>query len=94
MSEKNVCSSGWHGDHGTTITLKNENSNSVTVSPDATCSWPFSSPSSSFTVPAKVGSTPGTYQATLVNTPGSYCYDTSGCPSLKADTNPKTVIID
>jgi hypothetical protein len=45
-------------------------------------------------VPAKVGSTPGTYTVTLNNTPGNYCYDTTGCPSLAADTNPKTVIID
>ena len=94
MSEKNVCSSGWHGAHGATITLKNESSSAVEVCSNATCAWPFSSPSSPFTVPAKVGSTPGTYTVTLNNAPGNYCYDTTGCPSLAADTNPKTVIID
>lgn len=90
--EKNLCSSGWHGDHGTTIRLVNNNKNDVTVNDcgNPSCSWPFSSPPSPFTVPAN-----GYRDATLQNTPGNdYCYCTSACPGEKVfDTNPKTVII-
>lgn len=94
--EKNVCSSSWQGQHGTTITLKNDNNNPVTVSP---CTppppdWPFSNPSSAFVVPAKVGSNPGTVQVTLKSTPGTnYGYTTKGCPGDPKEVNPKTVII-
>jgi hypothetical protein len=94
--EKNVCSSGWHGVHGTTIILENHNSNPVTVDDcnDPLCLFPFSSPAPGFKVPAKVGSTPGTTPATLQNIPGTYCYCTEGCPDGgREDTNPKTVII-
>ena len=72
----------------------NANGNSVTVNDchDAKCQFPFSSPSPGFSVPAQVGSNPGTIQATLKNVPGTYCYCTVGC-GKKEDTNPKTVII-
>jgi hypothetical protein len=93
--EKNVCSNSWTGKHNENITLKNQQSNVVTVSPctNPTGPWPFSSPSSAFTVPAKVGSTPGTQTVTLQNAPGDYCYKTTGCPGDPKEVNPKTVII-
>jgi hypothetical protein len=94
--KKNVCSSGWHGAHGSTVTLENHNNNPVTVYDcgDPLCPFPFSSPPSGFSVPGKVGSNPGTTQATLQNATGTHCYCTDGCPaSVKEDTNPKTVII-
>ena len=96
--DREVCSQSWQGAHDTTITLKNENIGAVTVSKssDSNILWPFSNPSSPFTVPAKSGNNPGTVSATLVNTPGtSYGYATSGChgDGHKSLTNPKTVII-
>lgn len=97
MSHKrNVCSSGWHGVHGSTITLENFTSNPVTVNDcgDPNCSFPFSSPPSGFSVPPKVGSNPGTKDAILQDVPGNYCYCTVNCPGDDKDgTNPKTVII-
>src|SRR5579863_1308821 len=93
---RNVCSSGWIGAKGSTITLENHNTNSVTVNDcgDPLCPFPFSSPPPGFTVPGKQGSNPGTRQATLVDATGKHCYCTVGCPnSPKQDTNPKTVII-
>ena len=95
MSEHNVCSNSvFNGSKSEQVTLKNENSNAVTVSVCDTNDWPFSSPASPITVPAKVGSTPGTVAVTLLGTDGTYHYCTSGCPAqLKADVNPKTVII-
>ena len=93
--QKNVCGNGWRGVHGSTITLENHNTNPVTVNDcgDPKCPFAFSSPAPGFSVPAKVGSNPGTIQATLQSTPGTYCYCTAGCHDLKQDTNPKTVII-
>jgi hypothetical protein len=97
MSEKrNVCSSGWKGVHGSTVTLENYNTNPVKVNDcgDPGCPFAFSRPPSGFSVPGKVGSNPGTIDATLQNVPKTYCYCTVGCPnSPKQDTNPKTVII-
>lgn len=92
--QKNVCSSGWHGVHGSTVTLENHNANPVTVNDchDPKCQFPFSSPNPGFSVPGQVGSNPGTIQATLKSTPGTYCYCTIGC-GKKENTNPKTVII-
>ena len=92
IDEKNVCSSGWHGKHGSTLILKNENKQPVTVSRDPKCPWPFEYPSSPFTIDAKVGSTPGTRQVKLVNIRGTHCYHTDNCPGDLA-VNPKTVII-
>ena len=95
MAEHNVCSNSvLKGSKGEEVTLKNENSNTVTVSRCDSGAWPFSSPASPFTIAAKSGSTPGTYTVTLQSTAGTYNYCTSGCPQgLKADVNPKTVII-
>jgi len=92
---KNVCSSGWHGVHGSTVTLENYSTTAVTVNDcgNPACPFPFSSPPPGFSVPAKTGSNPGTTQATLKSTAGTYCYCTSGCHDKKEDTNPKTVII-
>lgn len=99
-SGKNVCSSGWTGAHGSTVTLKNDNANPVDVnySSDPKFTWPFTSPNSPFTIRAKVGSNPGTQPVVLQNKPSgpsiSYGYDTKGCPGDKAlVVNPKTVII-
>lgn len=94
--EKNVCSSSWQGQHGATITLKNDNAHPVSVSPctPQPPTWPFKSPNSSFSVPAKVGNTPGTILVTLQDAPGNnYGYTTKGCPGDKKEVNPKTVII-
>lgn len=97
MSEHNVCSSSAltaNANHGET--LKNENSNDVTVNEDSTNtdSWPFAYPDPPFTIPGKVGNQPGTQGVVLLSTPGTYYYTTNGCPAgLPADTNPKTVII-
>jgi hypothetical protein len=93
--EKNVCSSSWQGQHGASITLKNDNNGVVTVGPDTKTNlpWPFASPSSSFPVPAKSGNSPGTYPVTLQNAPGNYGYSTTGCPGDPKAVNPKTVII-
>jgi hypothetical protein len=96
ISAKNVCSSGWHGNHSSYVTLTNHNSNIITVkdSGDPNCPFPFETPPSPFNISAKVGSTPGTVVAQLKNTPGTYCYSTEGCPGDHAVlTNPKTVII-
>jgi hypothetical protein len=93
---KNVCSSGWKGAKGSTITLENYNGTAVTVNDCKvpTCPFPFSSPAPGFSVPPKVGSTPGTRTATLKNETGTHCYCTVDCPGdNKDDTNPKTVII-
>ena len=97
MSEFNVCSNSplrAYANRGET--LKNENSDVVTVDvdPNNPDSWPFAYPDAPFTIPAKVGSTPGIQGVVLVTTPGTYYYATNGCPAgLAADTNPKTVII-
>jgi hypothetical protein len=94
-AEKNVCSQSWQGSKGQNITLKNENSNIVTVGPDTKTKlpWPFSKPVSPFSVPAKVGNIPGTYPVTLKNSAGDYGYSTTGCPGDPKEVNPKTVII-
>jgi hypothetical protein len=94
--QKNVCSKGWNGVHGSTITLENHNSNTVTVDGcgDPDYPFPFSSPNPPFSVPSKVGANPGTIPATLKNAPGNYHYCTAGCPGdITESTNPKTVII-
>ena len=96
MSDKNVCSSGWKGAKGSTITLKNDNGTAVTVNDcnDPQYPFPFSSPAPGFSVPPKVGSTPGTRTATLKNEKGEHHYCTTNCPGDSKDgTNPKTVII-
>lgn len=86
--EKNVCSSGWSGNSGSTLTLKNDSKNDVTVSSDSSCPWPFKKPTGSFTIKTK-----GTQDVTLVDTAGTnYCYRTTGCLDDHR-TNPKTVII-
>jgi len=94
INGKNVCSSGWTGVHGSTVTLENQNTNPVTVkdSGDPNCPFPFEKPKSPFSIRAKVGSSPGTQDATLANTRGTYCYTTEGCPD-DHKVNPKTVII-
>ena len=89
MSEKNVCSSGWHGAHGSSVTLKNHTNGPVTVRADSTCTWPFPKETSPFTINAK-----GTKDVVLADDPKkSYCYDTTGCPGDPRNVNPKTVII-
>jgi hypothetical protein len=97
MSEFNVCSNAaLNAKANSGETLKNENSNSVTLAedPNNPDSWPFAYPSSPFTINGKVGSDPGIQGVVLITTPGTYYYNTSGCPGgLTADTNPKTVII-
>ena len=86
--KKNVCGNGFNGVHSSTVTLENHTSNTVTVNACANQSFAFSSPAPGFSITA--GSS---VEATLQSSPGTYYYCTSGCPSLKADTNPKTVII-
>lgn len=86
--KKNVCGNGFNGVHGTTVTLENHSSSTVTVNSCPDGSFPFSSPAAPFSITA--GSS---VDATLQNTLGTYDYCTSGCPNLKDDTNPKTVII-
>lgn len=88
MSDKNVCSSGWHGNHGSTVRLKNATNGPVTVYADSSCKWPFPEQSSPFTINAVP------VDVKLADVPGTYCYDTKGCPNDKLDVNPKTVIID
>ena len=94
-AEKNVCSQSWQGSQGQKITLKNDNTKIVTVGPDTTTNlpWPFSKPTSGFSVPAKVGSTPGTYSVTLKTVGGNFGYSSTGCPGDPKEVNPKTVII-
>jgi hypothetical protein len=93
MSEKNVCSSGWHGDHGSTVNLKNPTKNPVSVSSHSGCSWPFPNETSGFTINA--GGTKLVKLADESSGPKkSYCYDTTGCPGDPRNVNPKTVIID
>lgn len=94
-AEKNVCSQSWLGKHGENITLKNDNAKIVTVSNDKITNlpWPFSNPTTDFSVNAKSGNTPGTYSVTLKDTKGDYGYSTTGCPGDPKDVNPKTVII-
>ena len=87
-----VCSNSWQGDHGSVVILENHKKHPVTVSQGANCTWPFSDPTSDFTIEAKQGGQPGVYSVTLVDTPGSYCYHTTGCGPGEL-TNPKTVII-
>ena len=85
---KNVCGhEPLNAGRGTTVTLENHSSTPVTVSDcgNIDCPWPFSSPSSPFTIPAK-----SSRDAVLREIAGSYCYCTEGC---ERDTNPKTVII-
>jgi hypothetical protein len=90
MNEKNVCSSGWHGDHGSIVTLKNHTNGPVTVSADSTCTWPFPKEKSPFTINANKSK-----DVLLADdAKKSYCYDTKGCPGDPKDVNPKTVIID
>jgi hypothetical protein len=95
MSEKNVCSSGWHGYHGSTVTLKNPTKNQVSVSSNSSCTWPFPNedPNVGFTIDAN-----STKDEELADEPSgpkrSYCYDTTGCPGDPRNVNPKTVIID
>jgi len=89
LSEKNVCSSGRKGTHGSTVTLKNDTKNQVSVSEDSTCTWPFPKETSPFTINA--GSTK---DVVLADDPHqSYCYNTTGCPGDPRAVNPKTVII-
>ena len=89
MSEKNVCSSGWKGAHGSTVTLKNSTKNVVNVSADSTGTWPFPQEKSPFTINAG-----NTKDVVLADDPNqSYCYDTAGCPGDPKNVNPKTVII-
>jgi hypothetical protein len=94
-AEKNVCSQSWQGKHGENITLKNDTTKIVTVSPDTTTNlpWPFSNPASAFSVPAKSGNSPGTYPVTLQTSPKTYGYSTTNCPGDPKAVNPKTVII-
>jgi hypothetical protein len=92
MADKNVCSSSINGTKSETFNFKNENGSQVIVTQDGTNTWPFTS-GPDLTVPAKVGSTAGTLSVTLINDTGTYYYQTTGCPSLSADVNPKTVII-
>lgn len=89
MSEIDVCRSGWHGVHSTTVTLKNSAHNSVTVSPDSSCTWPFPKEKKPFTIPKG-----GTKDVVLADDPTkSYCYSTDACPDDHSKVNPKTVII-
>lgn len=89
MSEKNVCSTGWKGAHGSTVTLKNPTKNQVIVSADSSCTWPFPKETSPFTINAN-----GTKDVVLADDPQkSYCYNTTGCPGDRRNVNPKTVII-
>lgn len=93
----NVCSnSALHAKANSGLSLKNENSNDVTVDEDSghPGSWPFLYPDPPFTIDAKVGSEPGIQGVVLNDTAGTYYYATSGCPNSPIlDTNPKTVII-
>jgi len=97
MSDFNVCSNSplnTKANHGET--LKNENSNDVTVDvdPNHPDLWPFAYPNAPFTIDGKVGTQAGIQGVVLLTTPGTYYYATSGCPNdLRQDTNPKTVII-
>jgi hypothetical protein len=97
MSEFNVCSNSvLNAKANGGETLKNENSNDVTVDVDPSYpdSWPFAYPDAPFTIDGKVGSDPGIQGVVLLTTPGTYYYATSGCPGqIRQDTNPKTVII-
>jgi|GEM_PF-5668217 len=87
-NNKNVCSSGWHGVHGSTVTLENHTTGTVTVNACQNKAFAFSSPDPGFSIPPG-----GSVEATLQNALGTYYYCTSGCPDKKDDTNPKTVII-
>jgi len=94
MSEKNVCSSGWHGDHGSTVRLKNDTRGPVSVSSDSSCTWPFpkEDPKRGFSIDA--GDTRDVVLADQPSGPKiSYCYHTTGCPGDPRAVNPKTVII-
>jgi hypothetical protein len=94
--EVNVCSNSLTRRAKSGLTLKNENSNVVTVDEDTSHpnSWPFVYPSAPFTIIAKVGSEPGIQGVVLNSAPGTYYYATNGCPNSPIlDTNPKTVII-
>lgn len=103
--EVNVCSSSLTRRAKSGLSLKNENSNVVTVMEDTSHpnSWPFVYPPLSaapFPIDASAGSTPGIQGVVLraksnpSNPTETYYYATSGCPnSPLLDTNPKTVII-
>ena len=91
---KDVCSSGWHGVHGSTVTLKNTTQNSITVSVDSTLSWPFPhEPETGFLVHVGVPKTVVLADVPTHNPTPKYGYDTKGCPGDHLDVNPKTVII-
>src|SRR5664279_4284841 len=98
--EVDVCSNSLTRRAKGGLSLKNENSNPITVNVDTTHpnSWPFVYPSAPFTIDAKAGSDPGVQGVVLKAKSGpsnpteTYYYATSGCPGHQFDTNPKTVI--
>lgn len=94
MSDKNVCGSGWHGAHGSTVTLKNDTKGPVTVSAASGYLWPFpDEDEDGFTIDA--GYPKDVELADDPTDPNhSYGYDTKGCPGDPKNVNPKTVIID
>lgn len=87
---QNVCSTEWHGKHGSTVTLENHTKNTVTVTADSTCPWPFPNedPKKGFTINAG-----GTQDELLADVPGTYCYSTADTCDDDSKVNPKTVII-
>ncbi len=91
---KNVCAD-FNGVHSSQVVLENHNSNDVLVKyyNGDPSTWPFPNESSPFSVPAKVGSNPGTKTVVLAAKNGKYHYATDGCHNKTGDTNPKTVII-
>lgn len=81
-----ACANSITGQAGTTVILTNSSAQVVTVTGVSGATWPFYSPTTTFTVPAN-GSAP----VVLIQQTGSYLFNSDPCLPLN---NPKNVIIN